>query len=118
MNYPILYTSAGDLFHIQLRMVYNIVYMKESKFFRKVIAIVEKIPRGKVLTYLEVARRAGNKKAARAVGNILNSYYKYCIKNGKPTIPCHRVVRSDGKIGGYALGSKKKKELLELESKR
>jgi O-6-methylguanine DNA methyltransferase len=86
-----------------------------ERFSQKVIQLVAKIPRGKVLTYKEVAKRAGNEKAARAVGNILNAYYKYCMENKKHTIPCHRVVRSDGKIGGYALGSKKKKKLLELE---
>lgn len=88
--------------------------MRKS-FKDKVIQIVKKIPRGKTLAYLEVAKRAGNPKAARAVGNILNVYYKECLKNKKPTIPCHRVVRSDGKIGGYVLGSRKKKRLLELE---
>ena len=77
-----------------------------------------KIPQGKVLTYKKVAKLAGNEKAARAVGNILNKYYKHCLKNSSPTIPCHRVVRSDGKPGGYVLGGKKKKELLELESKK
>jgi len=92
--------------------------MKESKFSQKVIAAVRKIPCGKVLTYGEVARRAGSAKAARSVGNILNEYYKYCKKNKLPTIPCHRVIRSDGSIGGYVLGSKKKKELLELESRK
>jgi methylated-DNA-[protein]-cysteine S-methyltransferase len=86
-------------------------------FSQKVINVVKKIPQGKVLSYKEVAARAGNSKAARAVGNILNSYYKYCQDNKMPAIPCHRVVRSDGKLGGYVLGSKKKKELLKLESK-
>ncbi|HEY4475705.1 MAG TPA: MGMT family protein, partial [Candidatus Paceibacterota bacterium] len=51
-----------------------------------------------MLTYKEVARLAGRSKAYRAVGNILNKNRDF--KN----IPCHRVVRSDGKIGGYALG--------------
>ncbi|HLN19340.1 MAG TPA: MGMT family protein, partial [Patescibacteria group bacterium] len=50
--------------------------IKKSKFSQKVIAIVDKIKPGKTLTYKEVAARAGNPKAARAVGNILNSYYK------------------------------------------
>lgn len=89
--------------------------MKKSKFSQNVIAIVSKINPGKTLTYKEVAAKAGNPKAARAVGNTLNSYYKYCKKNKLETIPCHRVVKSDGKIGGYVLGSKKKKELLESE---
>lgn len=90
----------------------------KTAFKQKVIQVVSKIPSGKTMTYGEVAQSAGSPKAARAVGNILNLHYKDCIKNGKKTIPCHRVVRSDGKTGGYALGGKKKKELLQLESER
>lgn len=77
-------------------------------FTEKVYKVVGKIPRGKVLTYLEVAKLAGNKNASRAVGNILN-------KNHNPKIPCHRVIRSDGKLGGYNRGAKKKKEILKSE---
>jgi methylated-DNA-[protein]-cysteine S-methyltransferase len=64
----------------------------------------------------EVARSAGNARASRAVGNILNKYYKECIAYKKPTIPCHRVIRSDGKIGGYAGGEKEKRKLLKKET--
>ncbi len=74
-------------------------------FREKVLNIVKKIPRGTVLTYQQVAERAGNKKACRAVGNILN-------KNYDPTIPCHRVVRSDGNSGGYNRGKEQKKKIL------
>jgi len=81
--------------------------MKEG-FKEEVIKIVKKIPRGKVLTYKEVAERAGRPKAWRAVGNIL-------AKNKNPNIPCHRVIRSNGKIGGYNRGVKKKRELLKNE---
>jgi len=77
-------------------------------FQEKVFAVVRKIPRGKVLTYQEVARRAGRPLAFRAVGNILN-------KNYNPAVPCHRVVRSDGKIGGYNRGSEKKLLILKRE---
>ncbi|MCX6766663.1 MAG: MGMT family protein [Candidatus Moranbacteria bacterium] len=84
-------------------------------FSEKITKIVSKIPKGKTLTYKEVATRAGNPKAARAVGNILNKYYLDCTKNKKPTIPCHRVIRSDGKIGGYAKGEKEKRKLLQEE---
>ncbi len=77
------------------------------KFKEKVLKIVAKIPKGKVLTYKEVAKLAGNEKAARAVGNILKASF--------PSVPCHRVIRSDGKIGGYILGSRKKIELLKKE---
>jgi len=84
-------------------------------FSQKVISIVAKIPKGKTLTYKQVATRAGNPKAVRAVGNILNKYYKNCVANKKPTIPCHRVIRSNGQIGGYAKGEKEKRKLLERE---
>lgn len=77
-------------------------------FAEKVYKMVKKIPRGKVLTYKEVARRVGSQRAWRAVGNILN-------KNRDPKIPCHRVIKSDGKIGGYKNGIKKKTSLLKKE---
>lgn len=79
-----------------------------TKFSQKVYEVVKKIPRGSVLTYKEVAKRAGSPGAFRAVGNILN-------KNYDPKIPCHRVIRSDGKIGGYNRGAKKKKDILKKE---
>lgn len=90
--------------------------MRKS-FSEKVISVVVLIPKGRTLSYKEVARRAGNEKAARAVGNILNKYFKDCIKSGKKTIPCHRVVRSDGRIGGYARGKKEKIRLLKKENR-
>lgn len=77
-------------------------------FKEKVHEVVRKIPKGKTLTYQEVAKKAGNPKAFRAVGNILN-------KNFDPKIPCHRVVRSDGKTGGYNRGTRKKVEILKKE---
>ena len=87
----------------------------KNTFSESVLSIVAKIPKGKTLTYKEVARQAGNEKAARAVGNILNKYYLECVKDKKSTIPCHRVICSDGKIGGYAKGEKEKRRLLEKE---
>lgn len=77
-------------------------------FAEKVFEVVRKIPKGKVLTYKEVAKKAGNSKAFRAVGNILN-------KNYDPAIPCHRVVRSNGRFGEYNRGARKKKEILKKE---
>jgi O-6-methylguanine DNA methyltransferase len=77
-------------------------------FQEKIYQVVKKIPKGKVLTYKEVAKLAKKPRAWRVVGNILN-------KNKNPKIPCHRVVRSDGKIGGYNLGRKKKISLLKKE---
>ncbi|MDO8647194.1 MAG: MGMT family protein [Candidatus Diapherotrites archaeon] len=78
-------------------------------FSRRVLQLTSQIPKGKVSTYLLLARAAGNAKAARAVGNALNA-------NPAPVkVPCHRVVCSDGKIGGYVFGVKKKILLLEKE---
>ena len=77
-------------------------------FREKVYAVVKKIPPGTVLTYAQVATLAGSPKAWRSVGMILN-------RNTNPDIPCHRVVSSDGTIGGYNRGVKKKIELLKKE---
>ncbi len=68
-----------------------------------------RIPGGKVSTYQLVARAAGNPKASRAVGNACNA------NPFAPMVPCHRVVSSDGKIGGYAKGLPTKIRLLEKE---
>lgn len=66
-------------------------------FKEKIWSIVRGIPKGKTLTYKEVAKRAGRPYAYRAVGNILST-------NHDPKIPCHRVIRSDGKVSGYNRG--------------
>jgi len=80
----------------------------QLSFKEKVFNIVKKIPRGKVLTFKKVAKLSGHPRAWRAVGNVLN-------KNKNLKIPCHRVIRSDGKIGGYKNGVKKKISLLKKE---
>ena len=86
--------------------------MYEMKTFKqRVLEVVRKIPKGKILTYKEVAKRAGSPKAFRAVGNILN-------KNFDSKIPCHRVIRSDGKAGGYNRGTKAKMKRLKEENIR
>lgn len=85
--------------------------MKRSNntFKQKVFEIVARIPLGKTLTYKQVARAAGRPRASRGVGNILATNYN-------PKIPCHRVIRSDGKMGGYNRGGAKKKlEILQRE---
>ena len=79
-------------------------------FKQKVLKIVAKIPKGKTMTYKQVAKAAGRPRACRVVGNILN-------KNYNPKIPCHRVIRSNGSFGGYKLGAKKKAEILKKEIK-
>ncbi len=77
-------------------------------FRDKVFAIVRGIAKGQTLTYKEVAERSGRPNAYRAVGNILN-------KNYNPSIPCHRVIRSDGETGGYNRGERVKQERLKAE---
>lgn len=71
--------------------------------------IVQKIPKGRVMTYKEVAIKANNPKAARAVANIM-------AKNYDGSIPCHRVIRSDGGLGGYNRGGiEAKRSILKSE---
>lgn len=77
-------------------------------FREEVFAVVRAIPAGKTLTYKEVAARAGRPAAYRAVGNILHTNYD-------PAIPCHRVIRSDGKTGGYNRGTAQKIVRLKSE---
>jgi methylated-DNA-[protein]-cysteine S-methyltransferase len=71
-------------------------------FKEKVLEIVSKIPKGRVMTYKQVAEKAGSPRAARAVGSIMKANYN---KN----IFCHRVIRSDGKIGDYNRGGSAEK---------
>ncbi len=76
-----------------------------TNFQKIVYDVVRQIPKGSVLTYKEVAQKIGNEKAYRAVGNALN-------KNNNKSVPCHRVIRNDGKTGGYNGGSKAKIQKL------
>jgi len=83
--------------------------MKTKTFADKVRAVVRKIPKGKSMTYKQVAAKAGNPNAARAVGAIMRT-------NFDESIPCHRVVRSDGSLGSYNRGGTLgKRELLKKE---
>ncbi len=66
----------------------------QKSFKDRVQEVVKNIPKGSVLSYREVATRAGSAGAARAVGTIMSN-------NTDKAIPCHRVVKSDGSIGGY-----------------
>lgn len=91
----------------------------KNDFSKKVLEIVANIPRGKLMTYHQVAKLAGSPKAYRAVGSILNKNYRQKewqlpMESGEP-IPCHRVIRSDGHIGGYARGPMDKTRILMLE---
>ena len=79
-----------------------------ANFKERVLAVVKSVPKGKTLTYKEVAVRAKNPKAYRAVGSILKT-------NFNKSIPCHRVIRSDGSLGEYNRGKAKKLALLKAE---
>lgn len=91
-------------------------YKTESKRYKKTVrepiesrsvyGLVSSIPAGKVVTYGQLATSLGNSKAARGIGRILN-------KNPRPiVVPCHRVVCSDGHVGGYMYGKGRKISLL------
>ena len=85
--------------------------IKGTDFQKMVWSEIKKIPKGKTITYKELALKIGKPKAYRAVANA-------CTKNPLlETIPCHRVVRCDGKMGGYKgkKGIERKKKLLESE---
>ncbi|NQU99567.1 MAG: MGMT family protein [Parcubacteria group bacterium] len=77
-------------------------------FKEKVFKITQKIPKGKVSTYKEIAGAVGRSKASRAVGNALND-------NKSKMVSCHRVVRSDGFVGGFNRGSREKIRKLKNE---
>ncbi len=80
----------------------------QTEFQKRVWELCKKVPAGRVTTYKEIAA-AMESKAYRAVGNALN-------KNPySPIVPCHRVIASDGKLGGFSKGLKKKRMLLRKE---
>jgi len=82
--------------------------MPKKSFQSMVFAKTKLIPRGKVSTYKLLAEAIGRPRAARAVGNALN-------KNYDSEIPCHRVVRSDGAVGGFRDGTAAKIKILRKE---
>ncbi|MBI3324493.1 MAG: MGMT family protein [Candidatus Omnitrophica bacterium] len=85
---------------------------RPSAFALGVYAIVKRIPPGQVRSYAWVARRLGKPGASRAVGQALK-------RNPWPLlVPCHRVIRSDGRLGGYAWGAARKRRLLVAERKK
>ena len=84
--------------------------IRMTAFQRQVWAALTQIPVGETSTYGAVAAAIGQPKAARAVGNT-------CGRNPVAiAIPCHRVLRNDGAIGGYAWGSERKQALIQAES--
>lgn len=83
--------------------------MTMSDFTERVKDVVRNIPKGETMTYGEVAIAAGNPNAARAVANVM-------AKNYDADVPCHRVIRTDGGLGGYNRGGEPaKRRLLETE---
>ena len=92
------------------RMTFDLpLIISGTDFQKKVWNELKKIPFGKTASYKEIALKAGNIKAVRAIGNA-NNKNKIAV-----IIPCHRVIGSDGKLSGYAGGVKRKKWLLEHE---
>ncbi len=80
-----------------------------KSFAERVRKVVRDIPKGSVLTYKQVASKAGNPNAARAVGTVMSH-------NSDKSVPCHRVIRSDGKIGAYnSINGPSKEALLKKE---
>ena len=80
-----------------------------TAFQRRVFQVVKRIPKGEVRSYRWVARQLGNVGLARAVGQALK-------RNPRPVeVPCHRVIQSDGSLGGYAWGVLRKRRLLTEE---
>lgn len=85
---------------------------EKKKFYKKVWKKITKIPKGKVSTYKAIAEALGT-RAYRAVGNACNKNPYAFVSGG--SVPCHRVVSSNGSLGGFAHGSRKKIELLKKE---
>lgn len=80
-----------------------------SEFEKQVLEAVKKIPKGRISTYKLIAQMIRRPRSPRAVGNVLNKNPEI-IK-----IPCHRVVKSSGELGGYIKGVKEKEKLLKNE---
>jgi len=93
------------------RRILSVISKNKSltPFQKKVYKVIFGIPTGEVRSYKWVACKLGRASAARAVGNALN-------KNPyAPLVPCHRIIKSDGTIGGYAKGVKAKRKILKWE---
>lgn len=85
-------------------------------FSKRVWALCAQVPKGRVTTYRDIASKLGS-RAYRAVGNALNANPGGFVDGGK-TVPCHRVVCSNGALGGFAHGAVAKEKLLEREGVR
>ena len=88
---------------------YSTLVIMKHGFKDKVYQVVSVIPKGKTMSYKKVAYAAGHPHAYRAVGTIMSH-------NMNPLIPCHRVIKSDGTLGGYNRGGQNnKKDILQRE---
>lgn len=96
---------AGRLDHFDLPLDWRL----SGGFRRRVLRAIDRIPYGQTRSYTEMARTAGNERAVRAAGTA-------CGSNPIPlVVPCHRVLRTSGALGGYGGGLPMKQALLELE---
>jgi O-6-methylguanine DNA methyltransferase len=111
INLTRLVTNLKNYFQgkkVNFNVKYDISHL--PVFTQKVLYNVKKIPYGKTTTYSQIAKSIGHPKASRAVGQAVGS-------NPLPiVIPCHRVIRKDGSLGGFAYGLNWKKTLLKIEN--
>ena len=93
------------------RGISKVEWHRLTQFQQQVYRAVSTIPRGQTRSYQWVAQQIGRPRAVRAVGNALNA------NPWAPRIPCHRVIRSDGSLGGFAQGPAAKRKRLQQERK-
>jgi methylated-DNA-[protein]-cysteine S-methyltransferase len=104
------YISQLNEYFRRKRKEFDFPFVLYGTFFQKEVwRFVHKIPFGETMTYSEVARGISRKFAQRAVGNALAKNPLLIV------IPCHRVIKSDGSLGGFSAGIETKRELLEFE---
>lgn len=109
---PYMFSAFAQLeeyFNLKREKFYIPLDISGTEFQKKVWNELQKIPYGKTVSYLSIAKKIGNAKSIRAVGKANGA-------NPVPVIiPCHRVISADGKIGGYSAGISIKQKLLKLE---
>lgn len=88
------------------------LFLKGSEFEKKVWKAASKVPFGKTSSYREIAEHCGRPRAYRAVGNAMGKNPVLLL------VPCHRIIKSDGSLGGFSVGLDLKKRLLNLEGVR
>ncbi len=103
------YKNSKEILKSANKFLLSAKFSKSQELYNNVYDLTKKIPRGRVATYGQIACALGNKNLSRVVGNILN---KNCFKD----VPCHRVVMSDGNIGGFNKGAAKKEKMLASEN--